>query len=228
MNNWWGASIIHMFNDMYPGVPNIGAVALCAWLIIIVVSIVLHELAHGWVAIRCGDDTPRLLGHMTLDPIKHMGIISLVLLAVVGVAWGAMPVNPAIFRRRFDDALVSVAGPLMNVAIALVFIVLAIVGVLVLEGNAESYVKVVCNIGSIMNLTLAALNMLPIPPLDGSRIAASFIPQIRPWVYSPHGAIIGMLVFLIASRTFGIYFLLFSSVVCLGAEEIVLALLGYK
>lgn len=227
MNSWWGTSIIRMFNEMYPGVPDIGAVALCAWLILIIVSIILHELAHGWTAIRCGDDTPRLLGHMTLDPIKHMGIMSLVLLAVVGIAWGAMPVNPSNFRRRYDDALVAVAGPLMNVALAAFFVVAAIVGVLVFEGNAESYVRVVCNIGSIMNLTLAVLNLLPLPPLDGSRIAASFIPALRPWVYSPHGAIIGMLLFLVASRTFGVYFLLFSGVICLGIEQVVLGLLGH-
>ena len=88
--------------------------------ITVVISIVLHELAHGWAAIWQGDDTPRQMGHMTGDPMVHMGGFSLLMLALVGMAFGAMPVNPGNFRSRYGDALVSAAGPAMNFLLALV------------------------------------------------------------------------------------------------------------
>ena len=86
----------------------------------VVISIVLHELAHGWAALWQGDDTPRTSGHMTPDPLVHMGGMSLVALVLVGIAWGMMPVNPNHFRSRYGDALVAAAGPAMNMALALV------------------------------------------------------------------------------------------------------------
>ena len=85
----------------------------------VIISIVLHELAHGWAAIWQGDDTPKMAGHMTADPMVHMGGMSLLMLALVGMAFGAMPVNPRNFRSRFGDALVSAAGPAMNFLLAL-------------------------------------------------------------------------------------------------------------
>ena len=86
----------------------------------VIISIVLHELAHGWAAIWQGDDTPRIAGHMTPDPMVHMGGMSLLMLALVGMAFGAMPVNPRNFRSRYGDALVSAAGPAMNFLLAMV------------------------------------------------------------------------------------------------------------
>ena len=71
----------------------------------VVISIVLHELAHGWAAIWQGDDTPKQAGHMTPDPMVHMGGMSLLMLALVGMAFGAMPVNPRNFRSRYGDCL---------------------------------------------------------------------------------------------------------------------------
>ena len=69
----------------------------------VIISIVLHELAHGWAAIWQGDDTPRQMGHMTADPMVHMGGFSLLMLALVGIAFGAMPVNPRNFRSRYGS-----------------------------------------------------------------------------------------------------------------------------
>ena len=86
----------------------------------VVISIVLHELAHGWAAIWQGDDTPRVMGHMTPDPLVHMGGFSLLMLVLVGLAFGAMPVNPRNFRSKYGDALVSAAGPAMNFLLAFI------------------------------------------------------------------------------------------------------------
>ena len=87
-------------------------------LITVVVSIVLHELAHGYAAIKLGDDTPLVTGHMTFDPLVHMGGMSLILLAIAGIAFGAMPVDRTRLRGRYGEAIMAAAGPAMNVLLA--------------------------------------------------------------------------------------------------------------
>lgn len=192
-SNWWGLHVIELYNREFPNLPNAGRVALAAWLTWIVVSIVLHELAHGWAAIRCGDDTPRLMGHMTLDPIKHMGFYSLVALAVCGLTWGAMPVNVENLRRRHDDALVALAGPLTNVLLAILCLAASILSKILLSGNALDYATIVLFLGLVLNSTLALFNMLPVPPLDGSKVVASFVPVYRSFIYTPGAAVVGLI-----------------------------------
>jgi len=148
----------------------------------VVISIVLHELAHGWAAIWQGDDTPRISGHMTADPLTHMGGMSLFALVLVGIAWGAMPVNPNRFRHKYGDALVSVAGPAMN-------IILALIGLSILaiwwriDGMAQAGVafnlQKFLEIFGIWNIVLAMFNMAPVPPLDGSKIIGNLIPAYQ-------------------------------------------------
>ena len=89
-------------------------VLLGSWVFWVFFSITLHELGHGWAAMRVGDQTPRLTGHMTWNPIVHMGPVSLVLFALLGLCWGAMPVDPSRFRGKHADAKVAFAGPMMN------------------------------------------------------------------------------------------------------------------
>lgn len=154
--------------------------------ITIIASIVLHELAHGVAAIWQGDRTPIYTGHMTLNPIVHMGWVSIILAVIVGIAWGAMPVNRSHFRSRHGDAIVSLAGPAMNVLIALI---LATVFAVILsfygdiepatpKANAMKFLQ----LASTFNLVLAAFNLMPIPPLDGSRILANFHPPFGRWI----------------------------------------------
>jgi Zn-dependent protease len=150
-------------------------------LVTVIVSIVLHELAHGWAAIWQGDRTPIEKGHMTANPIVHMGWFSIFLLLMMGMAFGLMPVNPANFRSKYGDAMVAAAGPAMNLLLALVS--LSILGIWikftgfaatepVLKANAQDFLWY---FGST-NIALAILNLLPIPPLDGSAIWANFHP----------------------------------------------------
>lgn len=145
----------------------------------VVVSIVLHELAHGVAAIWQGDDTPIKLGHMTANPIVHMGWFSLILLAMVGLAYGRMPVNPSRFRSRFGNAMVAAAGPITNVLLA----GLALTGlglwsrfqagdVSSFQANAQDFLWYF----GYINVTLAGFNLIPVPPLDGSAILADFSP----------------------------------------------------
>lgn len=85
----------------------------------VVVSITVHELAHGIAAVKLGDRTPIESGHMTLNPLVHMGPMSLVALLIAGIAWGAMPIDPTRMRGRYAEALVAVAGPLSNLLMSL-------------------------------------------------------------------------------------------------------------
>src|SRR5678815_2328722 len=80
----------------------------------LVVSICLHELAHGIVAVKHGDRTPIEQDRITLNPLVHMGVLSLVVLLIAGMAWGSMPIDRARLRGRYAEAHVALAGPLMN------------------------------------------------------------------------------------------------------------------
>lgn len=176
---WWIGRLLEA--------PN-GHVLLASWVVWVIGSIVLHELAHGWTAIRCGDDTPIRTGHMTLNPVVHMGVPSLIMFALIGIAWGMMPVNPSRFRGRYDDALVSVAGPAMNLLLAGLALAAWVLWVGLagghwigsgvsepLYGNVQSFLHT----GVMLNIVLCIFNLLPVPPLDGSRILASFSDGFR-------------------------------------------------
>jgi len=142
-----------------------------------------HEFAHAWVAWKCGDDTARLQGRVTLNPIAHMdplGTVILPLLVVILgatgggaigrfiIGWGKpVPVNiNNLGHRRRDDTLVSLAGPLMNLILPVGILVLAKVGVMI---QAFWLVEICLRLSSI-SLLLCFFNLLPIPPLDGSHV----------------------------------------------------------
>ncbi len=183
--NWW----VH---DLYQQGQT---VKLVSWIFWVIFSIVLHELAHGWAALWQGDDTPRRLGRMTVNPLVHMGMTSLLIFALIGLAWGAMPVNPGRFRnRRYGDVLVSLAGPAMNILLSLA----ALTGVSLwlrfgpraqpLHENVATFLWT----GGWLNIVLALLNLLPIPPLDGSRILAGLSRKARDLYNHPQAQLFGM------------------------------------
>ena len=151
-----------------------------AWLIVIVVSICLHELAHGAVAMALGDDTPIRRGRMTLNPMVHMGPVSLACLALAGIAWGLMPIDPRRLRGRHGRALVAAAGPATNA-------LLALAGIVALGlwqrfdprptrelGQLAANGQYLLWIFGYANVTLALFNLIPFPPLDGSAILRDF------------------------------------------------------
>lgn len=145
---------------------------------IIILSICLHELAHGVAALHQGDDTPRRTGHMTLNPVVHMGWQSIIFLCIGGLAWGAMPVNPAKFRsREWGDVLVSAAGPVSNLILGLMFISTLIIALRVEFFDIRFLYFLY--LAAQINLTLCFFNLFPVPPLDGFYIFSKFFPQLK-------------------------------------------------
>lgn len=194
MTGWWVQDVLQ----------SSGPGFLAAWVLWVVFSICLHELGHGWAAIAKGDDTPIATGHMTWNPVVHMGVPGLVMFALVGITWGMMPVNPSRFRGRHADAFVAVAGPLMNLAIfllcaAVAGVLLGVKGLSVTMGGGhagapiEAHLFMFANVGAFLNIALLLLNLLPFPPLDGSRILASFVRPYREFVYGERGALITLI-----------------------------------
>lgn len=153
-------------------------------IVILVFSAILHEVAHGWVADRLGDPTARLLGRITLNPVPHIDPIMSVLLPLVLIFSGSpiifgaakpVPVDPFNLRDgRRDMALVSLAGPLTNFLIAAVFaLILKFAGPLIDQPLLLAIMFLVIK----LNLLLGIFNLLPIPPLDGSKVFSLLLPE---------------------------------------------------
>jgi Zn-dependent protease len=163
---------------------------------ILLFSVVIHELAHGAMALRLGDPTARDAGRLTLNPLPHIDpigsvlvpLLSLVTAGRVFIAWAKpVPVNPSFFARlRRDDALVSAAGPVSNILLAaccsLAVIVLGFLAWWLDVGEEStgysllSFCYQMFYAGAYLNVVLAVFNLLPVPPLDGSHLLAALLP----------------------------------------------------
>lgn len=162
--------------------------------LIVIVSITLHELAHGWAAVSQGDNTPKKNGHLTLNPVVHMGTESLIFLCLTGIAWGQMPVNPSNFRSaKLGNIIVSAAGPLSNLALGLVFI--GLLKLLVNPDIPETVSLEFLYLAARINLSLFLFNLLPIPPLDGFHVFSEIFPQLKPLQHTQFGLFAMMLLF---------------------------------
>jgi len=143
------------------------------------IAIVLHEVSHGYISYRLGDPTPKEEGRLTLNPVKHIDPLGIILLIVCHVGW-AKPVriNPMYYRHpKRDIALVSLAGPLMNFILAFVFSFFTVL-LNKLEYTYLSYMGYYfCYYCVIINIGLGIFNLIPIPPLDGSKVLAAFLPD---------------------------------------------------
>jgi len=150
-----------------------------AWVIIIAFSICVHEYAHARVALLCGDDTAAEEGHLTLNPFKQMGLSALLALLAVGIAWGAVPVDPRRLRSRFTAAAVAFAGPAANLLLAAVSALLwaVLVRCDAFDGEA-GHVALFLKYAAYANGTLFLFNLLPVPMLDGWNVAALFFPAM--------------------------------------------------
>lgn len=153
------------------------------FIIVIIPSIVLHEVSHGYVAYLCGDPTAKEQKRLTLNPLRHVDPFGTLLLPVLLIAVGLpafgyakpVPVNVGRLRHPRQQALwVSLAGPAVNIVLSFVGFLICKHAVHVTLSQTELNVGIAIG---LMNLTLAAFNLLPIPPLDGSAIIERFIPM---------------------------------------------------
>ncbi len=155
------------------------------WLPISILSLSFHEFAHAWSAWRLGDDTASREGRLTLNPVSHIDLLGTIILPLLGVPFGwakPVPVNPARFWRDVNMssgmAITASAGPLSNVLLATVAAVLLGLGLRfapeLVERDTPGHLFLLAMMQ--MNVGLALFNMLPVPPLDGSRIVAWLLP----------------------------------------------------
>ncbi len=164
---------------------------------ILIFSVVIHEMAHAWVALRCGDTTAKDLGRITLNPIPHIDLFGSIIIPLfsiiatgrVFIAWAKpVPIDPRNFRNfKRDDTLVTIAGPISNLIIAFICVFgtagmyYLVAAVNPAEGTFGfeflNYMLKMFYAGVILNVSLAVFNMIPIPPLDGSHVLANILPD---------------------------------------------------
>jgi Zn-dependent protease len=161
----------------------------------ILLAITVHEVAHGWTADKLGDPTARLAGRLTLNPLAHLDPIGALMFVVAKFGWAKpVPVNPYNLRHPVRDMVwVAAAGPAANFLLA----ALSLLAVRWSAGIDLTFVaepfRNLCRWSYIINLNLAAFNLIPIPPLDGSQILKGFLPRRTLLTYErfePYGFIV--------------------------------------
>jgi len=146
-------------------------------------SVIVHEVAHGYAALKLGDDTALYSGRLTLNPIPHIDIFGTIIVPLLSLTSGFMigwakpvPINPYNFvNPRQDFAKVGAAGPLSNIALAVISAMLLAIFKLLGLLSPLALVTILLKFAIVINILLAVFNLLPIPPLDGSRIVAAFL-----------------------------------------------------
>lgn len=173
-------------NLLAGGDPKSFIIQILLSLPIILLSLSVHETAHAIAANKLGDPTAKNLGRITLNPVKHLDPIGFLCMLLCGFGWAnPVPINSRYFKNpRRDMAISAAAGPVSNVVLAFVFALLLKISYSVLPGmittqsslELASILITFLSIGVSLNITLAVFNLLPVPPLDGSRMLYVFLP----------------------------------------------------
>ena len=156
-------------------------------LVAILIAMTFHEFAHAFASYKCGDPTAKLLGRMTLNPMKHVNPMGIILLLLFGFGWA----NPVIIsarnfkNKRVGMVVTSAAGPLMNFVLSFISLLIYVVfGILALANDNNfiiSNLSLLFYYISMYNMSFGIFNLIPLPPLDGSKVVAGFLPA--KWQY---------------------------------------------
>ena len=162
----------------------------------VLIALTFHEFAHAWAANKLGDDTPRMQGRLNLNPLSHIDPMGFAFLSVAGFGWGKpVQIDPRNFNGKYSlskaEAIVSAAGPIMNFILAFVFLMIYYIlfkvtnaiGALSMQWQLIIHQIILYTIS--INIGLGVFNLIPLPPLDGSKILMHFLPyNAKQWFYN--------------------------------------------
>ena len=161
----------------------------------VLIALTFHEFAHAWAANKLGDDTPKYQGRLNLNPLSHIDPVGFVFLIIAGFGWGKpVQIDPRNFNGKYSlskaEAIVSAAGPIMNFILAFVFLILYYVLFVVTDAVAglsmqwQQILFAIITYTISINIGLGVFNLIPLPPLDGSKILTHFLPyKAKEWFY---------------------------------------------
>jgi len=197
----------------------------------VIVAMTFHEYAHALAATKLGDDTPRLQGRLNLNPMSHIDPVGIICLALLGFGWGRpVQINSRNFSGKYSlskaEAIVSAAGPLMNFVIAFVFVIIYMLMGIFIDTITRPIMIIQTIISSIIivNLGLGVFNLIPIYPLDGSKVLNHFLPyKAKEWMMN-NQFLLTIIVFALVFCTDIISYI--SMWILFGMEYLVSALIG--
>lgn len=171
-----------LFDILRNGFSMNTVLTLCARVFVVFCTLPVHEYAHAFVSTKLGDDTARLKGRLTLAPLAHIDLIGALMILLVGIGYAKpVPVNPRKFKNpKVGMALTAAAGPVSNLIMALIFMILSNAATVAFGITSSVFLNVATlffMFAAQINVGLAVFNLLPIPPLDGSRIINLIIPS---------------------------------------------------
>ncbi len=184
-----------MFSRLFSGFTS-GLQSLLFTAPVILLAVICHECAHGWVSYKLGDPTAKNAGRLTLNPLKHLDPVGTLCMLFFHVGWAnPVPINPMYYKNRKKGIIyVSLAGPVANFILA--FISLLVVAITIRFGAADStagwIVYQLCYYSSVVNIGLGLFNLIPIPPLDGSKIVGELSDKAQEfyWRYQKYWQIV--------------------------------------
>lgn len=175
--------LIELFSELLKG-DLLAVFEILLFVVIVLISLTVHEFAHGYAAYKLGDPTAKAYGRLSLDPRAHLDLFGTIVMLLAGFGWAKpVPVNPNYFKnRKRGMAITAVAGPASNLIMAFVMLLLlecvyAFAPLGFLASAAFSHFSFFCIMFAYSNIRLALFNLIPVPPLDGSRLLNLFLPE---------------------------------------------------